>query len=189
MTRAKTFRLIQGLSDHQLGHEERAHADDHVDLKIWLRLLACSTQIEQQIRQRLRVRFKTTLPRFDYMAQLNRHPSGLRMNQLSSYLMVTGGNVTGLTDQLAEEGLVKRIDDPEDRRSYLVALTSKGQKVFAEMAIEHEAWIAELFSGLDLNQKHELYEQLARLRLHLTQQKAKGEDAASAWRSSRKSHP
>ena len=71
------------LDDHQIGLEARAHAGDHLDTRIWLRLLACSTQIEQQIRQRLRTRFGTTLPRFDYLAQLDRHPEGLRMNVLS----------------------------------------------------------------------------------------------------------
>lgn len=40
--------------------------------------------------------------------------------------MVTGGNVTGLTDQLVRDGLVERVDDPEDRRSYLVRLTPAG---------------------------------------------------------------
>lgn len=154
----------EALNDVHIGHEARALSVDHVDIKIWLRLLACSTQIEQQISQRLRERFKTTLPRFDYLAQLERHPKGLRMNQLSRYLMVTGGNVTGLTDQLTREGLVMRSDDPEDRRSYLVKLTAKGRKEFAVMAAEHEQWIESLFAGLSGKEKFILYEVLGRLR-------------------------
>ena len=172
MARPHAFQLIDGLDAAQIGHEARAQADDHVDLKIWLRLLACSTQIEQQIRQRLRLRFGTTLPRFDYLAQLERHPAGLRMNQLSSYLMVTGGNVTGLTDQLTKEGFVERSDDPEDRRSYRVSLTALGRRQFARMAREHEQWLTELFQGLDAGDKQALYGQLARLRLHLAQSTA-----------------
>jgi DNA-binding MarR family transcriptional regulator len=178
MDTSKKFKLIRGLDDAQIGHEARAVGNDHVDVKIWLRLLACSTQIEQQIRQRLRARFGTTLPRFDYLAQLERHPKGLRMNQLSSYLMVTGGNVTGLTDQLVKEGWVKRSDDPEDRRSYLVTLTPKGRKEFAVMAGEHEQWLTEMFSGLGAQSKEALYEQLAYLRLHLAQQQADSQDQA-----------
>jgi DNA-binding MarR family transcriptional regulator len=117
----------QALADEHLGLEARSQEGDHLDLRIWLRLLACSTQIEQVIRQQLRVRFASTLPRFDYLAQLERHPNGLRMNVLSRYLMVTGGNVTGLTDQLVRDGLVERVDDPDDRRSYLVRLTPAGR--------------------------------------------------------------
>lgn len=172
-TRArKNFRLVESLGEEHIGLEARAQADDHQDTRIWLRLLACSTQIEQQIRQLLRARFDTTLPRFDTLAQLDRHPEGLRMNVLSRYLMVTGGNVTGLTDQLVKEGLVERIDDPDDRRSWRVRLTSKGRAEFAVMAAEHEAWLSELLGGLPTASKDALYEHLGLLRVHLVQRQA-----------------
>lgn len=166
-THAKNFKLVQALGDAHIGLEARAQAGDHLDTKIWLRLLACSTQIERQIRQMLRARFSTTLPRFDYLAQLDRHPDGLRMSVLSRFLMVTGGNVTGLTDQLVKEGLVQRIDDPEDRRSWRVSLTAEGRKEFSAMAVEHERWLAALFQGLPQGSKDALYEHLGQLRVHL----------------------
>jgi len=167
MTQTKNFKLVQALGNARIGLEARAQPDDHVDLKVWLRLLACSTQIEQRIRQQLRLQFGTTLPRFDYLAQLDRHPEGLRMNALSRYLMVTGGNVTSLTDQLVQEGLVSRTDDPQDRRSYRVALTPRGRKDFGRMAIEHEQWLADIFKDIPLRTKEALYEQLGYLRVHL----------------------
>jgi hypothetical protein len=76
----------------ELGHEARARLDDHASLKLWLRLLACTTQVETEIRRRLRSRFDISLARFDYMAQLYRHREGLKMKALSRCLMVTGGN-------------------------------------------------------------------------------------------------
>jgi DNA-binding MarR family transcriptional regulator len=175
----RSFKLVQSLGEDQIGHEARAQADDHLDTKVWLRLLACSAQIEQHVRQRLRSRFGTTLPRFDYLAQLERHPDGLRMNVLSRYLMVTGGNVTGLTDQLVKEGLVRREDDLEDRRSYRVALTAKGRKDFTAMAAEHEQWLGELFGGLPTNDKEALYAQLGQLRMHLARRQTDLEGAAA----------
>jgi DNA-binding MarR family transcriptional regulator len=150
--------------DSRIGFEGRVAEDDHLDTRVWLRLLACTTQIEQEIRSRLRKRFNTTLPRFDYLAQLDRHPEGLRMNTLSSYMMVSGGNVTGLTDQLVADGWVERSDDPDDGRSFRVRLTRLGRSRFAAMALEHEAWLAELFTGLGLAHKEALYAQLGRLR-------------------------
>ena len=84
--------------------ESRVHDDHHQALKLWLRLLACTTLIETEIRARFRAGFGTTLPRFDLMAQLEREPGGLKMSELSQRLMVTGGNVTGLTDQLEGRG-------------------------------------------------------------------------------------
>lgn len=172
MKHTRHFQLVESLGDDHIGLEARAQADDHLDIKIWLRLLSCSTQIEQQIRHHLRTRFGTTLPRFDYLAQLDRHPGGLRMNVLSRYLMVTGGNVTGLTDQLVKEGLVERMDDPEDRRSWLVALTDKGRTEFAAMAAAHEKWLADMFKGLPQPSKEALYEHLGHLRVHLVHRQA-----------------
>lgn len=155
------------LGDASIGHEARANAGDHLALKVWLRLLACSTQIETEIRRRLRARFGMTLPRFDYLAQLYRHPDGLRMNVLSRYLMVTGGNVTGLTDELAKDGLVVREDDPSDRRSFRISLTATGRLAFERIAAEHERWLVELLGGLDHGAQEALYEQLGELRVRL----------------------
>src|SRR2546426_578879 len=86
--------------------ETIARSDDHRALRIWLRLLTCTQLIEKQVRARLRSHFATTLPRFDLMAQLERHREGLKMNELSRLLMVTGGNVTAIVDQLEEEWVV-----------------------------------------------------------------------------------
>ena len=125
-----------------------ARRDDHSALRIWLRLLTCTQLIEKRVRSGLREQFATTLPRFDLMAQLERAPDGLKMNELSRRMMVTGGNVTGITDQLVAEGLVERIEVEGDRRAYRVRLTAKGRKQFHEMARRHEDWIVEAFSAL-----------------------------------------
>lgn len=153
------------LGDERIGLEARADSGDRLALKVWLRLLACSTQIETEIRKRLRVRFGITLARFDYLAQLRRHPGGLRMNVLSRYLMVTGGNVTGLTDELERDGLVTREEDPSDRRSFLLRLTDTGRQTFDAIAAAHEAWLVELCAGIDGAILEALYEQLGALRV------------------------
>ena len=121
--------------------EARAHEDHHDALRLWLRLLTCTQLIEQQVRSRLREQFETTLPRFDLMAQLERAPDGLKMNELSRRMMVTGGNVTGITDQLEAEGMVQRVPLEGDRRALLIRLTPAGKKTFADMASVHEGWI------------------------------------------------
>lgn len=155
------------LDDKQIGMEAGLSQKDHRAVRLWLRLLSCSTQIEQVIRNRLRTEFGTTLARFDYLAQLARHPNGLRMKYLSRYLMVTGGNVTGLTDQLVQDGLVKRTNDLEDRRALIVQMTPKGKKWFEKVAIEHEKWLDELLGRLDPKEMENLYNTLGKLRLVL----------------------
>jgi DNA-binding MarR family transcriptional regulator len=144
--------------------ETRATADDHLALRLWLRLLSCTNLIEAPLRSRLREQFEGSLPRFDLMAQLDRHPEGLKMRELSRRLMVTGGNVTGLTDKLVAEGLVERQENPQDRRAYTVRLTSEGKKQFRAMADAHEAWVIELLGGLSQRQQSQLYDLLGQLK-------------------------
>ncbi len=155
------------LDEQSIGLEARLLDQDHLALKLWLRLLATSTQVEIQIRNRLRERFGVSLARFDYLAQLYRHGDGLRMNMLSRFLMVTGGSVTGLTDELEKDGLVVRDDDPDDRRSVRVCLTASGRRAFERMAREHEGWVVELFDALDPEQKKTMHELLGRLRVQI----------------------
>ena len=153
---------------HGLGQEARALGGDHAALKLWLRLLACTTQVEDEIRRRLRLRFGVSLPRFDYLAQLYRWPDGLKMKDLSRCLMVTGGNITGLTDELARERLVQREPSTTDRRSWTVRLTPEGRNGFKAMAQEHELWILELFGGLSAADIQQLHQHLGALRLQLS---------------------
>lgn len=155
-------------SEVVLDLETRATKDDHQALRLWLRLLSCTTRIENQIRGHLRQDFETTLPRFDLMAQLERYPEGMRMNEISKRLMVSGGNVTGITDQLEREGLVVRTLDQTDRRAVTVKLTESGLKRFREMAEEHEQWIIELLEGLNREEKQTMFVLLKKLKLHLS---------------------
>jgi DNA-binding MarR family transcriptional regulator len=150
--------------------ETRIHDDHHVSLRLWLRLLACTNQIESRIRQNLQAKFETTLPRFDLMAQLERAPDGLKMSELSQRLMVTGGNVTGITDGLEKEGLVVREVDEADRRVFRVKLTAEGQRQFRRMAAEHEQWVIAMFGSLTVKQKKQLVELLGELKRNIVEQ-------------------
>src|ERR1700743_3115954 len=147
--------------------ETRAKKGDHLALRLWLRLLSCTVGIENKIRLRLRREFNTTLPRFDLMAQLERSADGLRMNELSQRMMVSGGNVTGITDQLEREGFVSRTACPGDRRAFTVKLTDTGLKRFREMATRHELWIAELLGGLSRDEKESMINELGKMKMHI----------------------
>jgi DNA-binding MarR family transcriptional regulator len=130
------------------GNTEPGQAREHLPLRVWIRLLSCATQLENEVRRRLWAEFRISLARFDYLAQLDRHPAGLTMSELSACLMVTGANVTGLTHELEREGLVKREVAAHDRRSYRARLTAKGKGTFDNIAVSHEAWVSEILGGL-----------------------------------------
>jgi len=146
--------------------EARAHSEHPDELRLWLRLLTCTQLIEKHLRTELRLQFDTTLPRFDLMAQLERAEGGLRMNELSRRMMVTGGNVTGITDQLEAEGLVERVEVQGDRRAFQVRLTAKGRRQFNAMAQAHEGWIVDAFAGLDAAEIKTLRTLLGKVKEH-----------------------
>ncbi len=137
---------------------------DHDALRVWLRLLSCTTLIENLISSRLRGEFDTTLPRFDVMAQLARFPDGLLMSDLSQRLMVSNGNITGIIDNLERDGFVERILLPEDRRARKVRLTDKGRVAFDQMALTHESWINDWLSSLSGEEQQALYTLLGKLK-------------------------
>lgn len=161
---------IQPDEEAVLDLASRLTQDHHQSLKLWLRMLSCTVRIENEIRSRMRATFDITLPRFDLMAQLERHPDGLRMGELSKRMMVTGGNITGITDQLEQEKLVERMPDPKDRRVYTVKLTEAGRRAFARMAAVHEGWIAELLQDMSPEDKTQLIGLLSQMKQHLNKE-------------------
>jgi DNA-binding MarR family transcriptional regulator len=124
-------------------------------LKMWIRLLGVTRAAENQLREYLRVKHDTTLPRFDVMAALYRRREGVTMSELSRMLLVSNGNATAVVDRLEAEGLVLRTPSEVDRRTVHVALTADGLRIFETIAEGHEAEVARLFAGLsedDLDQ-------------------------------------
>jgi DNA-binding MarR family transcriptional regulator len=127
---------------------EQVEPESKQRLRLWLRLFAATSVVEKDMRRLLRVRFRTTLPRFDLMAALERAPQGLAMGELSRRLMVTSGNVTTIVEALERQGLIRRWSPANDRRTSYVALTERGRSAFRDMARAHERWIDELLGGL-----------------------------------------
>ncbi|MFD1507807.1 MarR family winged helix-turn-helix transcriptional regulator [Lacimonas salitolerans] len=132
-------------------------------LRLWLRLLGVTRKIEAELRDKLRREHDTTLPRFDVMSALHRHPDGLRMSELSGVLKVSNGNVTGIVDRLAEEGLVERVAVPGDRRAMVARLTAQGHTVFAGQAAEHEELIDRLFAEISAEEAKQFSTRLKEL--------------------------
>ena len=127
-----------------------------IRLRLWVRLLRAARPIEVELRRRLAREFGVTLPKFDVMAALARKQAGMTMTEVSRFLMVSNGNVTGLIDRLVAEGLVVRIANAQDRRATFVRLTRKGSRLFAGMAEAHERWIDEILAPFSREQSEAL---------------------------------
>ena len=136
-------------------------------LRFWYRSFRAVTAVEREISARLRERFGVTLARFDLMAQLSAAPEGVTMGELTRRLLVSGGNTTGLVERLRKEGLAEREVDALDRRIYRVRLTRAGRTLFEQMAEEHEAWVNQIFEGLDAAELRQATDLVDRLRRRL----------------------
>lgn len=132
---------------------------------MWIRLLGVTRASENGLREYLRVKHDTTLPRFDVMAALYRRREGVTMGELSRMLLVSNGNATAVVDRLEAEALVLRTPSETDRRTVHVALTAEGMAAFETMAEGHEAEVARLFAGLsedDLDQLTTILKRMGR---------------------------
>lgn len=129
--------------------ESPDNTDVALEIRMWLRMLTCTTMIERNLRSQLKANFDTSMPRFDALAQLYREPDGMTMGQLSKHMMVTNGNVTWLIDRLVDDGLAERVPAPADRRAHIVRLTEKGTEQFEKMMPDHHSWIHTLLADMD----------------------------------------
>lgn len=150
-------------------------ADHEAELRLWLRLLTCTTLIEGEIRSRLRDTFDVTLPRFDLMAQLDKTPGGMTLGELSQRMMVSAGNVTGLAERLESLGMLERRASPHDRRAQIVSLTAEGRRAFRTMARTHENWIADIFADLTAEEIETLMKLLAKTKTSARKARRAGE--------------
>jgi DNA-binding MarR family transcriptional regulator len=138
-------------------------------LRLWLRLLSCAHLIERELRRRFESEFEVTLPRFDVMAALHRHPDGLTMGSLSRSLRVSNGNVTGVVARLEADGLVQRAPRSNDQRVIDVRLTAAGRAAFEGLAAAHEGWIDALLGGVAPDRAHTLMDILGDVRASIDQ--------------------
>jgi DNA-binding MarR family transcriptional regulator len=142
----------------------RAETGTKQKLRLWLRLLRVARGIEVELRRRFAAEFATTLPKFDVMATLAWAENGMNMTELSRHLMVSNGNVTGIIDRLAAEGMVERLAQVGDRRATFVRLTDKGTARFAGMAAAHASWIGAMLANFSSAEIETLLALLARAR-------------------------
>ena len=142
-------------------------------LRLWVRILRAGRAIEAEVRERLRVQFEVTLPQFDVMAALERKPDGMTMTELSRFLMVSNGNVTGIIDRLVAEKMVSRASPAGDRRAIVVKLTRKGAALFAAMAKTHESWVDGFLSDFGVAEAAGMSRRLDELTARVRNGKAK----------------
>ena len=142
----------------------RADEPTLLAVSAWVRMLAVQKRALAAIRDDLER--EMTMPRFDLLANLCK-TDGQTLASLSRSMLVTAGNITGLVDRAARDGMVERRADPGDRRAWRVHVTPKGQRAFREAENRHGARVRKLFSGLSPAETATLIRLLDKLRATL----------------------
>lgn len=145
--------------------ESASRQEDKLELKVWLRFLSVFKIVESKLRTRLRSNFDISIPRFDVLAILHAHDGPMTMGELSSGLMVTTGNVTGIIDTLTGEGLVSKSTNPADRRSQMIEITPAGRKLFGRIAPALARWFEEAMSDMTTAEVKELQKLLGKFKI------------------------
>lgn len=102
---------------------------------------------------------------FDVLAALRRSgpPFQLSPGDLLATTMVTSGTMTNRIDQLERAGLVERLDNPEDRRGVIIALTAEGLKRVDTAVTAHVANQHRLLQSLEADDRQALDQLLKKL--------------------------
>jgi len=143
-------------------------------LSVWVRLIKAYNLVLREARRSLGARL--TLPQFDVMAQLARRPGGMTSVELSRHLLVSAGNLTGIVDRLAREGLVAREAHESDRRATRIRLTPAGRRRIASLMPRHARDIESLFRAMPPGEVRQLRELLGNLVRALDPAEASGNE-------------
>lgn len=140
-----------------------------IEILIWQAALDVHSGVFTRLNRVISREFGITLAKFDVLAQLYRHPQGMAQGELSRHLKVTGGNITGLARRLCSDGLVTRQMSLEDRRVFIVQLTSAGKDRYIKARARHDTLLQEWFKNMSGDDKSESLRALSIMRRTLSQ--------------------
>ena len=123
--------------------ESTAAVFGQIETRLWLQLLSLHGELFASLNSMLSSEFGLSLAKFDVLAQLDRYRDGMALGQLSQNLKVSGGNVSGLVQRLLADDLISKDMSSEDRRSFIVRLTPKGEALFRKAADVHKRHLSE----------------------------------------------
>lgn len=130
------------------------------------RLLWALVRTTQRVEARIEAALAETglsLAKLSVLAHLVEAGEPLPLGQLAGRISCVRSNMTQLVDRLESDGLVERVNDPEDRRSVRASITREGrrrQQAGAQIVAAQEA---ELLKGFSAPEQRQLVTLLSRL--------------------------
>jgi MarR family transcriptional regulator, 2-MHQ and catechol-resistance regulon repressor len=134
-------------------------------LDLWVKLARAFSVFNKKTSEQVKG-FGLTYPQFAALECVG-HLGPMTIGELSKKMLVSGGNMTVVIDNLEREGLLERIRDNTDRRVVLIQLTKKGRTRFNRIFPQHAGYIVDLASVLTRDEQTELSRLLKKLGLAL----------------------
>lgn len=130
-------------------------------LNTWVKLARAYSTIDKKSVENIRG-FKLTQPQFSVIEALG-HLGQMKVGELCNKMLVSGGNMTLVLDNLEKNKLIERIHSKEDRRAIIIKLTKNGKNLFDEIFSEHAKFITELICVLPAEEQKQLGNLLKKL--------------------------
>jgi MarR family transcriptional regulator, 2-MHQ and catechol-resistance regulon repressor len=130
-------------------------------LATWIKLARAFSSFDKKSTESIRA-FGLTQPQFSVIEVLG-HLGPLKVGEICDKMLVSGGNMTLVLDNIEKLGYIERIHSKEDRRAIDVQLTKQGQELFENIFIIHAENISKLMSVITSEEQKLLGELLKKL--------------------------
>ena len=100
-----------------------------------------------------------SMPQFGLLMQMH-HKGACGMSEVSERFEITPAAASQLVDKLVHSGLMKREEDPSDRRAKVLNITDKGRDLIQQGIEERYRWVDELAGKLSAEERAKISEAL-----------------------------
>ena len=130
-------------------------------LNTWVKLARASSSFNKRSLENIRS-FGLTQPQFAVIEALG-HLGPMKIGVLCNKMLVSGGNMTLVLDNLERLELIERVHSKKDRRAILIKLTKKGDELFNKVFSKHAEFVTSLMSVLTEKEQKDLGKLLKKL--------------------------
>lgn len=146
--------------------------EDKIRQRAWVKVALLYQKAFRVLAERL-FGVGLSVAQFDLLVQLvMAEPEKPKQSDLAKRLLVTKGNISGMVTRMAEQGTLRRYDDPNDKRSNRICITDQGRALHQAGSVIQQQLVREMFEDVDTETLRDLEEVASRIIEKLGSKKA-----------------
>ncbi len=138
-------------------------------LSTWVKLARAYSSFDKKSSESIKA-FGLTQPQFAVIEVIG-HLGPLKVGEICTKMLVTGGNMTLVLDNIEKLGYIERVPSKDDRRAIHIQLTPAGRKLFDDIFLKHAENITRSMSNLSAAEQETLSSLLKKLGTSLSKRK------------------